>query len=221
MPGSTNSRCECASMSNLIDRSAKEQATRSWGMPECLHVPIAAVDESAIRNYVGNIVEDLSGGSRGRAFLVEARNLPNPDLRYPIWRLPGASVFRSPRQVWVDVAYTRYRQAYRKAFPSDEVGDKILSHAMNRRLANILGYQYVRITPLSRNSNSSSAFSENWGVELYRKPAELASHQRRGLFIRYADLTGVMLMLDLKLGGGLMDAVNEGQRLIRLDPSPA
>lgn len=92
---------------------------------------------------------------------------------------------------------------------------------MNRRLANILGYQYVRITPLSRNSNSSSAFSENWGVELYRKPAELASHQRRGLFIRYADLTGVMLMLDLKLGGGLMDAVNEGQRLIRLDPSPA
>jgi hypothetical protein len=32
---------------------------------------------------------------------------------------------------------------------------------------------------------------------------------------KYADLTDLMLVLDMKLGGGLVDAVNEGQRLVR------
>jgi hypothetical protein len=35
------------------------------------------------------------------------------------------------------------------------------------------------------------------------------------LFVQYADLTDLMLMLDLKLGGGFMDAVNDGQKLLR------
>jgi hypothetical protein len=87
---------------------------------------------------------------------------------------------------------------------------------MNRRMATILGFRFVRITPISRRSNSSSGFSEKWGVALYSKPAELESHRRRGLFIQYADLVSLMLMLDIKLGGGIMDAANEGQRLVRL-----
>ena len=33
--------------------------------------------------------------------------------------------------------------------------------------------------------------------------------------IQYADLTDFMLMLDLQLGGGVIDAVNEGQRPAR------
>lgn len=33
-------------------------------------------------------------------------------------------------------------------------------------------------------------------------------------FIQYADLSDLMLMLDMMLGGGVMDAVNEGQKLI-------
>jgi hypothetical protein len=36
--------------------------------------------------------------------------------------------------------------------------------------------------------------------------------------IQYADLSDLMLMLDMKLGGGVMDAVNVAQRLI--DPRP-
>jgi hypothetical protein len=43
----------------------------------------------------------------------------------------------------------------------------------------------------------------------------MAANRRRGAFIEYADITDLMLMLDMKLGGGVMDAVNEGQKLVR------
>jgi hypothetical protein len=117
-------------------------------------------------------------------------------------------------QVWVHVTYTRYRRAYQRAFPTENIDDKILSHAMNRRAAALQGFRYVRITPISRNANSSSAFSEGWEV------AE-APTNTRGTFIQYADLCALMLMLDMKLGGGVMDAVNEGQKLVRPRPDQA
>ena len=90
-----------------------------------------------------------------------------------------------------------------------------MSHAMNRRIAALKGFAYVRITPTSRGCNSSSGFSEQWGVTLHSLPDQIAANQRRGAFIQYADLSDLMLMLDLKLGGGVMDAVNEGQKLVR------
>lgn len=85
---------------------------------------------------------------------------------------------------------------------------------MNRRIATIKGFQYVRLTPTSRSANSSSAFSEKWGVSLWRKPTELASFKKRGMAIQYADLADLMLMLNMHLGGGIMDAVNASQKLI-------
>ena len=106
-------------------------------------------------------------------------------------------------------------QAYRAAFPSESLGDQVLSHAMSRRVAVLKGFRFVRLTPTSRPANSSSAFSEGWGVKLHGSPGQMSANLRRGAFIQYADLTELMLMMDLKLGGGVMDAVNEGQRLIR------
>jgi hypothetical protein len=66
----------------LVDEAAKEIALRRWALPECLHVPVAAVDETAIRDYVGDIEQVLSRGSAGTAFLV---NIPEPQvpLRLP------------------------------------------------------------------------------------------------------------------------------------------
>jgi hypothetical protein len=46
----------------------------------------------------------------------------------------------------------------------------------------------------------------------------MEANRRRGASIAHAGLTELMLMLDLSLGGGVMDAVNEGQRLIRHEP---
>ena len=201
-------------MPTLIDYVAREQALRDWGLPDCLHVPIAAIDENAIEQYVGKIAEELSHYTTRKAFLVRTQN-PSPiDKRYPIFELQESSVLHSKMQVWVHVAYSRYRFAYRKAFSSEDISGKILSHAMNRRMAAMLGFQFVRITLVSRGTNSSSGFSEQWGVNLYRKASERTAYEKKHSFIRNADLPSLMLMMDMKLGGGMMNAVNEGQQLV-------
>ena len=43
---------------------------------------------------------------------------------------------------------------------------------------------------------------------------QIANRRIRPPYIQYADLSDLMLMLDMKLGGGVMDAVNEGQKLL-------
>lgn len=177
-------------------------------------MPIAAIDEAAIGTYVGDIIKELGTGSPPKAFLVRIDEPPPRDARLPIWDQEGSKIFYQREQVWVRVEYTRYREAYRRAFPTEDIADKILSHCMNRRIAALKGFQYVRITPTTRGANSSSGFSESWGVALWSKPDELASFKRRGVAIQYADLSDLMLMLDMKLGGGIMEAVNAGQKLI-------
>jgi hypothetical protein len=199
-------------MTLAVDEIAREVALRRWALPECLHVPIAAVSEDAIQTYIGDIVQNLSGRSPGRAFLVQIPEPPPADRRLPIWDQPGSEVFYRPLQVWLDITYTRYRAAYRRAYPSEDISDLIISHAMNRRTAATKGYRFVRGTSASRSSNSSSAFSENWAVDLHGR-AQDPEKARGGASIQYADLSGLMLMLDLRLGGGVMELINEGQAL--------
>lgn len=198
----------------MIDEVARDLAITRYGLAECMHVPIGAVDEKAISTYVGEVQKVLSGGSARRALLVLARPAPESDPRFPIWDVNGCDILHQQLQVWVDVGYTRYRRAYCTAFPTEELGDRILSHAMNRRTATLQGFQFVRLTPTSRAANSSSAFSEGWGMTLHGTPEQMARNRKRGLFIKYADLSELMLMMDMRLGGGVMDAVNEGQKLI-------
>ncbi len=125
-------------------------------------------------------------------------------------------MFHAPLQLWVDHSYSRYRHAYRAALPDEDITGRILSHTMNRRIAAMKGFRYVRITPVSRTANSSSAFSEGWGVALHHTAAQIQANRREGTYIQYGDLADLMLMLDMNLGGGIMDAVNEGQKLVRL-----
>lgn len=202
-------------MTFLIDNAARDVALTRWALPECLHVPIAAVDEAAITNYIGEIEQVLADGSPRRALLVRTKEPPSIDTQLPIWELPASKVLHERRQVWVHIGFTRYRRAYRIAFPDDAIDGKVLSHALNRRMAALMGFSYVRITPNSRGCNSSSSFSEQWGVALHAAPEQVAANRRRGAFIHYADLAALMVMLDIKPGGGVMDAVNEGQELAR------
>lgn len=205
----------------MIDEIACDLALNRYGIPVCLHVPIAAVDEAAISTYVGDILQTLSGRGFRKAFLVQAHPPPPMDPCYPIWDEPGSAIFHQSLQVWVHVGFTRYRQAYRRAFPNEELGGAVLSHAMNRRMAALKGFNFVRITPTSRSANSSSAFVEGWGVALHGDPYQMEANRRRGVFVQYAGLTDLMLMLDMKLGGGVMDTVNEGQKLIKPRHEPA
>jgi hypothetical protein len=207
-------------MSFSVDHAAREVALTRWALPDCLHVPIAAVDEAAIATYIGEIERVLADRSPQRAFLVKIKEPPPVDHRLPIWDLPASRVFHTHHQVWVHIAFTRYRHAYRKAFPAESIDGKVLSHAMNRRVAALKGFSYVRITLTSRRCNSSSAFSEEWGVALHGTPEQIAANRRRGAFIQYADLSELMVMLDLNIGGGVMGAVNEGQALVRPKVQP-
>jgi hypothetical protein len=200
-------------MALLIDETAREIAFKRWALPECLHVPIAAVDEEAIGNYVGNVERVVSGRGARRALLVAVPERKIDPL-IPIGDHPNAGIFHARLQVWVHVAYKPYRPAYKRALPDQNIDGLILSHAMNRDTAAHKGFDFVRLTPVSGVANVSSAFSEQWAKAL-RKPKEPVVTRRAGPpFIQYADLSDLMLMLDMMLGGGVMDAVNEGQKLL-------
>jgi len=204
----------------MIDEIAREMALKRYGIPPCLHVPVAAVDERAITRYVGEIVSTLSGAGTRRAFLVRRSDPPAAELDYPIWENPQSGILHQELQVWVHVGFTRYRSAYQRAFPLVDLSGSVISHTRNRRMAALMGFDFVRLTATSRSANSSSAFSEGWGVSLHGDPAQKEANRQRGFSIAYADLTELMLMLDMKLGGGVMDAVNEAQKLIRRRPNP-
>jgi hypothetical protein len=202
-------------MALLIDEIAKGIALNRWALPECLHTPIAAVDEDAIRDYVGNVERVVSGRGLRMALLVAVPERAAIDPLLPIRDHPNAGIFHARKQVWVHVAYKPYRSAYKRALPEENIDGLILSHAMNRDTAAHKGFDFVRITPVSGVANLSSAFSEQWGKALHKPQGPVGARRRTGPpFIQYADLSDLMLMLDMMLGGGVMDAVNEGQKLL-------
>lgn len=201
-------------MSFEVDHIARDNALHRWGLPECLHVPTGATDENAISKYIGEIVEVVSYRTANRAVLVRCKQPAPPDAALPIWGLKNSKRLHDPVQLWVHIDYTAYRSAYKRTFPGDDISGKIISHAMNRRFGALTGFQYVRVTPVSRASNSSSGMREDWGVSLYDPAKQTKEEMRRGASIRYGDLADLMLMMDIKLGGGIMDVVNEGQKLV-------
>ena len=201
-------------MALLVDETAKGIALNRWALPECLHVPIAAVDEDAIGNYVGDVERVVSGRGLRKALLVAVPESAAIDPLLPINDHPNAGIFHARQQVWVHVAYKPYRAAYKRAFPDENIDGLILSHAMNRDTAAHKGFDFVRITPVSGVANVSSAFSEQWAKELHKPKQPVVTRRTGPPFIQYADLSDLMLMLDMMLGGGVMDAVNEGQKML-------
>ena len=199
-----------------IDNVAREVAFKKWVLPECLHVPIAAVDESSICRYIGAIVGVVSFTTARRALLVKIPPPPKREQRLPIWELAESAVLYQPIQLWVHVNYTGYRKAYKRAFPKEDITKKVINHILNRRGARIKEYEYVRVSSVTRGVNSSSGYSENWGVNLKRKPDMTKEEIRDGAHIQYADLCDLMVMMNIKVGGGVMDIVNEGQYLVDL-----
>jgi hypothetical protein len=199
-----------------INNVAREVAFKKWVLPECLHVPIAAVDELSICKYIGAIVGVVSFNTARRALLVKIPPPPKRDQKLPIWELAESAVLYQPIQLWVHVNYTEYRKAYKRAFPKEDITKKVINHILNRRIARVKGYEYVRVSPVKRGVNSSSGYSENWGVNLKRKPGMTKKEIRGGAHIQYADLSDLMVMMNIKVGGGNMDVVNEGQYLVDL-----
>jgi hypothetical protein len=201
-----------------IDEEAVRISQRS-GLPLCLYVPIAARDQAAIERYVGRIAGILDSGER--AFLVEAHDPPQRDTRLPIWQLAGAGIFHEPRQVWVHVDFKAYRRAYQQAFPEERLHHRVLDHILNRRVARLKGFAYLRIIPISRGSNSSSGgLSERWSFEYHRSAYMRQRNLESRASVQYADLADLVKMLDIKTGGSIMDPVNEAQSWVRPPQEP-
>jgi len=201
-------------------RPTDEHATRipkRSGLLPCLYVPIAARDTFAIEKYVGRVASQLVPKSPDKAFLVEAYKPEKADARLAIWDIPEAVVLHLPRQVWVHVDYRAYRSAYLQAFPDFDLTGLVLDHVMNRRVARLKGFAYLRIVPISRGANSShGSLSEDWAVEYHSSPEMREKNRMSQAAVQYADLSDIVKMLNMQGGGSLMDNVNEAQKLVSL-----
>ncbi len=187
------------------------------GLLPCLYVPIAARDSSAIETYVGKIHAQLTLRLKRKALLVEAHEPEKPDDRLSIWNQPGAAVLHYPRQVWVHVDYSGYRQAYIRAFPDADLTDFVIDHVMNRRVARLKGFKYLRVVPVSRAVNSShGGLSEKWAVGYHSSPWMVKLNKASQAVVQYADLSDIVKMINMEGGGSLMEIVNEAQKLVDL-----
>ena len=206
---------------HMMTRRPIDQNPRSIpqlsGLPLCLYVPIAARDANAIETYVGKISARLSLRSPDRAFLVEAHEPEKADDRLGIWDLPTAEVLHSSRQVWVHVDYSGYRRAYTRAFPDVDLTGFVLDHVMNRRVARLKDFTYLRIVPVSRAANSShGGLSERWAADYQGEPRMRKINKESRAVVQYADLSDIVKMLNMEGGGSRMELVNEAQNLVRL-----
>src|SRR5437773_12357679 len=118
-----------------IDELARDLALTRYALPICLHIPIAARNVESIERFVGRIERVLLESAERKAFLVSAYELPPRDPDLSIWQQPGADVLRQQSQVWVHVDDPKYRVAYAKAFPDQDITNRVLDHVMNRRVA--------------------------------------------------------------------------------------
>jgi hypothetical protein len=197
-----------------------EHATRipkNSGLLPCLYVPIAARDLSAIDAYVGGVTTSLALDSSKKAVLVEACDPGVLDDRLAIWELPEAAILHCRWQVWVHVNYAGYRRAYIRAFPDADLSSVVLDHVMNRRVARLKGFEYLRIVPISRGANSShGSLSEGWAVAYHSSPEMREKNRASQAAVQYADIADIAKMLNLQGGGSLMDGVNEAQKLVDL-----
>jgi len=175
-------------------------------------VPVAAVSVEAIRRHVGLDCVTVPGTRPGNAFRVIAECGPDPS-ELAVWNHERAPVLNQRVQIWVDIGYSGYRKAYRALFPEENIRNRVIHHVMNRRYATLHGYRYVRLVAISRSTNSSSSFSENWGVALTKEGTlKKASGEAA---IRYADIANLMPMLDIPVGGGVMENVRVAVDLLR------
>lgn len=183
----------------------------------CLYVPVAARDASAIETYIGKIARPLTHDGSSKALLVWVHAPGTLDDRLAIWRVPGAAILHASTQVWVHVDYSAYRQAYRRGFPDADLSDLVLDHVMNRRVARLKGFEYLRIVPISRGANSShGGLSEGWSVAHHSTPQMKEKNRASQAAVQYADIADIAKMLNLQGGGSLMDGVNEAQKLVDL-----
>ena len=138
------------------------------------------------------------------------------DRNLPVWDLEAASVFHAEPQLWVHVDSRRYRRRFADIFPNLDIRLKDIDHVMNRHVARLKGFHYVRLVAISKAANrSSGAISEKWAIDYHSSEAMQQRHHQSKARIQYADIADLAKMLDMAIGGGVMDQLNDVQFLFR------
>jgi len=199
-----------------IDQYAAQMPWMKGFLP-CLYVPIAARDLSAIKTYVGEIYGCRSLRTKNNMLVIDGYKIEDLDNRLLIWSLPASKVLHSQQQVWVNVDYSGYREAYIHAFPNVDLTEFVIDHVMNRRVARLKGFKYLRVIPVSRSTNSShGSLSEKWAVEYHSSPKMIEFNKASKAVVQYADISDIVKMMNIKGGGSYMDNVNAAQKLVAL-----
>ena len=186
------------------------------GLSPCLRVPVAARDLAAIEKHVGTIVREIPDRPNPPGYLVTPHTTPDVDPRLPVWDLPEASILHERMQLWVHVDGRRYRPQFAKAFSDIDILGKDIDHVMNRHVARLKGFHYVRVVGISRAANrSSGAISEKWAIDYHGSEEMQRRHRESKARVQYADIADLAKMLNIAVGGGVMDQLNDVQHLFR------
>ena len=211
-----------------------DPASSTFGLPSCLHVPIAAYNIEAIEMYVGNILF-ATRRFRGRinAVCIKPYNYPvqkQPGVR--LWQHPRTAFFEDqlhpPKQVWVHVDYSAYRKAYLGFKMPDIPVEYFLDHIQNREAIRIREYShpYLRVCPVSRRVNTSGG--SNYGGEgmekqflkdlpTLSKTVQANVRQALKCKIVYADPMDLTKMCDISPGTFVLPGVGESLKLFYPD----
>lgn len=209
-----------------INEAARKRILNE-NIPDSLLIPVAANNKESIEMYVGDIVSELSRSGTEKAFLVRVEPAVEIDRALKIWDDPESGALFEELQVWVNVDYTGYRDAYKRAFNDKNIDGLVLSHCRGRPIVRMLEYEYVRISPARKRANSSSVLSEVWGCDIWKNyddngnvlPTGRSKHLLRFLDnkpdILYADTTEILLLLNKMIGGGIMKSAYYAEELFR------
>lgn len=186
------------------------------GLSPCLRVPVAARDLAAIEEHVGTVVRQFRDRPDAPGYLVSASIMADIDRRLPVWDLHGSSIFHSQLQLWVHVDSRRYRGLFTEALPNIDIKGKDIDHVTNRHVARLKGFSYLRLVAISPAANrSSGAISEKWAIDYHGSEEMQRRHRQATTRVQYADIADLAKMLDIAIGGGVMDQLNEVQYLFR------
>jgi hypothetical protein len=192
------------------------------GLPPCLRVPIAAASVGAIRQYVGSILQTVSGRT-GRVNAVCVRPFDSRVPKHPavrLWKQPNAAAYEErlfpAKQVWVHVDYDGYREAYQHLGLPPIPAGHFLDHVQNREAVRLRGYShpYLRLCPVSRRVNTSGGSDYGGeGMEKdYLRTVPGAAQRARGQVV-YADPMDLTKMLDIPPGLHTLPGVRDTQQL--------
>jgi hypothetical protein len=181
----------------------------TYGLEDCLIIPLAANSINSIKQFVGNIIEKSEDD---KWCYVDFTPLSNPN-NFEVWNHARSHLINENRQCWVRTDYMSYRNRYKKCFPDINVDKMVIDHILNRRFAKALGFNYVRIIHISKSANSSSGRGMEYDVINYRNPDGLSKFEKSSDKIYYADPSDLMKILNMKIGAFPLDNVRDSSYL--------